>query len=388
MYTRENDFSRTMYNEAKLGAYYTDTEHCKSLRPLFNWTGSFNAIDPSIGDGAALIETVGKGNELANLYGVELNDKTVEETRENPYIKALVQGDFTTDLLCTKNVFDFVFTNPPYIEVEGENGKKERMEQHFLDNIGGNASKEGIIKKGGILVAVVNYNFFSSRSTLRYLVNRFDILHVWKFRPEEYAKFHQIVVVARRCSNKVTMVDEMDKIVEKYDSVEKIEELPLVLPDDLVGTVDVPCAQEGALKRFTTKAFDAGEAFDFLLNANITGDKQMDDMKKWESKKLSEKAHSNLSIGRPPIMPGDGVIYTAMVGGAGNGITGDEGVDMHLQEGISTKVESCEYVPDTSNPENEIAKVVTSTKIKMKILEIVEDMTMPNGVRTYITTLE
>ena len=387
MYTRENDFSRTMYNEAKLGAYYTDTEHCASLRPLFNWTGKFNAIDPSIGDGAALIETVGSDNDLATLYGVELNDHTAAQTEQNPHIEALVLGDFTTDLLCTKNVFDFVFTNPPYIEVE-ENGKKERMEQHFLDNIGGNASKEGIIKKGGILVAVINYKFFSSRSTLRYLVNRFDILHVWKFRPSEYAKFHQVVVVARRCGNRVTMVDAMNEIEASYDSEDKIEELPEVLPKELVGTVDVPTSQEGALKRFTTKTFDAYGAFDFLLNANITNDKQMDDMKRWEGKKLSEKAHSDLSIGRPPIMPGDGVIYTAMVCGAGNGITGEEGVDMHLQEGISEKVENVEYIPDENDPYNEIAKVTTSTKIKMKTLEIVADKSMPKGVKTYITTLE
>ena len=284
--------------------------------------------------------------------------------------------------MSTPNVFDYVFTNPAYLDVNDEepNGKKKRLELLYLERLCGVNGKSGLMKKGSILVLVGNLSFFSDRNTIRFLMNRFDTLHVWRFREPEYSKFHQVVYIGRRANNRVHLKDEVDAEVEKYASAEKIPVLPEVLPAELVGSVEVPHSNEGDLKRFTSSEFDFNLAADTLL-------KQPDipDYRKWLSKKTSQPSYTSTDIDDPPIMPGLGNLFMMEVCGVGNGVTGDKGKDLHLARGIVDKVSVSETVPDEKDHTKMVNRVTTMSKVKMKILEIVEENGQP---KTYISTLE
>lgn len=381
---RENDFSRTLYNDAKLGAYYTDTKHMKSLAPLFSYSGDFYALDPGCGDMSAMFTLLNKEKNKNAKWccGVELNSETASELRQNPNIFALVEGDFTQDLMSTSNSFDFVFTNPAYLDVDGEeaDGKKKRLEMMYLERLCGANNKAGLMKKGSILVLVVNFSFFSERDTVRFLMNRFETLHVWKFRPDEYKKFKQIVFIGRRVQNKIHLKEEVDEECKKYDSEDKFEVLPEVLPDELVGSVEVPHSNEGDLKRFTSIEFDFMAAAETLFRQP-----DIPDQRKWLSDKLTQAPYTSTDIEDPPVMPGLGNLFMQEVCGVGNGKTGDEGKDLHLARGIVDKISVSEAVPDETNKQKMVEKVTTMSKVKMKILEIVNEGGMP---KTYISTLE
>ena len=382
--TRENDFSRTLYNECKLGAYYTDLAHMKSLSPLFKYSGDFYSLDPGCGDCSAILTLLDKQhNDYAKwVCGVELNSETAAQVRENPDIYALVEGDFTQDVMATPNSFDFVFTNPAYLDVadEEQNGKSKRLELLYLERLVGVNGKSGLMKKGSILVLVVNLSFFSDRNTIRFLMNRFDTLHVWRFRDGEYAKFHQVVFVGRRANNRVHLKDEVDAEVGKYSSADKIPVLPEVLPEELVGSVEVPHSNEGDLKRFTSSEFNFNQAAETLLHQPA-----IPDYRRWLNRKVSMKPYAATNIDTPPIMPGLGNLFMQVVCGVGNGVTGDEGKDLHLARGIVDKVSVKEVVPDEKDRSKTVEKVTTMSKVKMKILEIVDE---DGGPKTYISTLE
>lgn len=55
---RQSSFSRTIINEAKMGAYYTDAEHCRRIGRLLDFPEEFIALEPSIGDGSAIAATL------------------------------------------------------------------------------------------------------------------------------------------------------------------------------------------------------------------------------------------------------------------------------------------------------------------------------------------
>lgn len=377
MYTRENDFSRTQYNEAKLGAYYTDVGHMKSLSPLFSYTGDLcYALDPGCGDMEAMFALIDR--EKAKVCGVELNPQTAGETRKKAGVYALVEGDFTTDLLCTPGVFDFVFTNPAYMEVELD-GKKTRLETLYLNRITGVLGKQGVLKKDGILVLVVNFGFFSDRNTLRHLMNHYEIVGAWRFREPEYSRFKQVVFVGKKTGTKVHTKEQVDEFCARFDAEEKIPVLPEVLPAKMRGSVQVPHSDEGALKVFTTREFNADAAMDYL-----TGKPDLPDFRKWVSRGLTQKTYASTDLEDPPVMPGLGNLFLQEVCGVGNGITGEEGEDLHLARGIVEQVDVVEVTPDPDDSTRAIEKVTTLKKVKMKTLEIVNEGGAP---RTYISTL-
>ena len=80
---RQSSFSRTIINEAKMGAYYTDAEHCRRIGRLLDFPEEFIALEPSIGDGSAIAATLEEATVLPKIYGVELNQNTYEEIKDD-----------------------------------------------------------------------------------------------------------------------------------------------------------------------------------------------------------------------------------------------------------------------------------------------------------------
>ena len=51
---KQNMFSRTLFNESKLGAYYTDPVHAAKIGRLFRLQGECCVLEPSFGNAEAL----------------------------------------------------------------------------------------------------------------------------------------------------------------------------------------------------------------------------------------------------------------------------------------------------------------------------------------------
>ena len=381
IYEQERYFDRTEIAQAKGEYYPTEPGHMESLAPLFAWEGECNALDPCAGAYAQAFRIVTKNApEETRRFCVDLNSDFVDGIKElDGEIEAVLQGDFTEDIRLTPGSFNFVFCNPPYEEIR-EGIKTVRLEQKFLNRIdAGNGG--GIIKKGGILVLVVSFAFFSERAVLRQLTNHYEWLALYRMRASEYKKFHQIIFVGRRTPNRAAMKEEIDALEAKYQSVEVIPELPMELSENLKGSVAVP-KQDQAPHSFCKAEFDYLAAEQWL---NENADK-MAGYDRAVSRRLTQKAHAACNVDRPPIRPGDGILYMEEVCGVGNGVTGEVGKDLHLMRGIVKKVEHREVLPDPNDKYKTIEKVTTTSKVDMKIVECVDD---GNGKpKAYISTLE
>ena len=114
---RGSGFSRTRYNEEKMGAYYTDRAHCVSISGLFKFPNTMEqevcVLEPSIGDGSAVAAVCGMSpmNAGGNIkvFGVELDKQVARETAKKGYVEECICADFTDGVKISNNVFSFVF---------------------------------------------------------------------------------------------------------------------------------------------------------------------------------------------------------------------------------------------------------------------------------------
>lgn len=356
-----NGFSRSTANEAKLGAYYTDVPHCKSLSGLFKFSQEEDTcvLEPSIGDGSAVIATTRvKDNPKIKIFGVELNGTVAKETRENPLIESVVEADFTNGVQIQNDFFTFCFGNPPYMADDEE--EKGRTEKTFLEKVTGN-----YLRKGGVLVWVIPYSRFAEITTIRYLMNHYEWLGVWKFREEEYAKWKQIVFVGRKGNNTFHSAEE---VVDKLKDFSDVGLLP-VLPDTFEGTdlyesIEVLPSDPEKLKTFTSKEFDADAAISLLCTYP-----PMEDYRKAVDRYCTQEEFKAGDIGSPPIPLKKDSLYLLATSGAGQGEVGELGEDLHLQRGVAEIVEHVSYEKDKGNADKEVMKVTTSTEVTMTVIE-------------------
>lgn len=353
----QNTFSRTVANEGKMGAYYTDLSHCRSLSSLFCFPEGEEVcvLEPSIGDATAVIAaTRADQNPNIKIFGVELNDAVAAETRENPYIEECIRADFTDGVKISNNRFTFVFANPPYLN-DSFNGN-ERLERVFLEKV------NYYLQKNGILVWIIPFSVYTEENYFRFLNSRYEVLHTYRFRPKEYAKFHQVVIIGRKrvCSvlfNKVQL-DEMRQAVIPDEKV------PL-LPETFAAEdqISVPPSRSEDVILFASKEFDLAVAEESVqhLPANLL--KHMDET-------LSMPAYTVNSIGSPPIPLKKDSMYLLATSGSGQGITGSEETgDIHLQRGVAEIIEEGDITESETNPDNREVRVTSRTAITMTILQ-------------------
>ena len=107
----QSTFSRSLHNEAKMGAYYTDTDHCVRLARLFDWPDEeVCVLEPSIGDGKA-VQAITQNAPKSTIFGVELNKSTFDQLEQKfPY---LLNEDFLHGVKISRKAFSFCFANPP-----------------------------------------------------------------------------------------------------------------------------------------------------------------------------------------------------------------------------------------------------------------------------------
>ncbi len=364
---REGTISQVRANEASMGGgkdgnFYTDLEHCKSISGLFKWpeNESVCVLEPSIGNGEAVITCTGaRDNPNIKIFGVELNPEVAKVTKEKPEIEELLPCDFTNGVRIKNQAFSFVFGNPPYMTSD-EGEFKERMEKIFLERI-----SDKYIKKGGVLVWVIPYRIFSDPAYLRLLANRYDFLGVWKFRKKEYDKWKQVVFIGRRRQNRISLVSDIQELAKKYETVDLIEELPLTFEGtELFESIEVESTDPDSITEFAPLKFDADSAYLMLGKRPLS-----DEYHKLADKCTSQEEFRAADIGKPPIPLKKDSLYLMATSGAGQGIAGVRGEDLHLQRGVAEIVEDIQYVESDGDSDSELMKVTSHTAITMTVIE-------------------
>ena len=354
----QNRFSRVSYNDMKMGAYYTDLTHCRDIGKMFAFPEKeVSVLEPSIGDASAVIALTGaKEKRNIKIFGVELNEKVSAATKKNPHIEACLTADFLEGVRIKNNAFSFCFGNPPYQKDNLTETGTKKTEYQFLEKV------TIYLMMGGLLCWVIPHRSFLERSTLRFFLNHYEILCVEKFRKEEFEKFKQVVVVARKIKPRFCLLEEIEQAGVKY-SLERL----LEVSDTPRQVYEVMPSEAEKINLFCTKRFDEQAAYQILKGFGKT--ERFSDISQHLDEQLSVPPYQVNQLGSPPIPLKKDSLYLLATSGAGQGVTGSvKNKDLHLQRGVAEVIEDSELITDSTG-EVTSEKVTTRTKITITVIE-------------------
>lgn len=345
---KQSRFSRTLMNEGKMGAYYTDTQHCRRIGRLLEFPEEFIALEPSIGDGSAIAATLEGAAVFPKVYGVELNQHTYEEIKKDDRFY-VIGADFLNGIKVSNKSFSYVFSNPPY-GVDAD--RKERLEKLFMEKF------FNYMIPGGILCYVIPYPVFMDEKFLKPFFSRFNPLAVFRFDDAEYAKFHQICVIAQRRNVVGFLRKWYEEFLPKVDELEKLAYLPKET-DPIERKIPVPESSDEKLVYFTTLAFDAKAAGEKLRGGNLYS---------MIGRKGFVPEYRATELGRPAVPLKKDLLYLCAISGGGQGLTGSkENHDLHLQRGVA-KVLTDNRVVTAPDGKKELVES-SYTKITLNVIE-------------------
>lgn len=346
---KQNSFSRSLINEAKLGAYYTDVNHCERIGQLFAWPEEkVTILEPSIGDATA-VEAVTLNCTNKELYGVELNTETFKALENTNKCDYLLNADFLNGVKISNSKFPFVFSNPPY-GVHQENG--ERLEKLFLDKM------TNYMVGGGILVYVIPYYVLQDEKFQKCFLNRFNPLAVFKFDDDEYKKYQQIVIIAARRRSFGYMKEWMERFRKNIEDLSKLPYLP-ALGVEMKTKIPVPTAPKEEIEYFTTLKFDVQLAGRELLKSPLYA-------------LIGEKAlvpkYLATELGNPPVPLKKDLLYLCAISGGGQGLVGStETNDLHLQRGVVKVIVQNDV--EKNDKGDAIVKETSYSKIALNVIQ-------------------
>lgn len=308
---RVSSFDRVMFNDKKMGEYFTNHNDAMLLGNFFKFPDGEQVccLDPSCGDGMALkLVTKSFTNDNIVKFGVELDKDNYEEAKPN--VKYVIQADFMQEVRITREVFSFCYMNPPY----GESLMRERYEKIFFKKV------DTYIKKGGFLCYVVPYYIFVDDASLaKIITNRYDILSTMRFNDFTYK---QVVLILKKKEANSTN-PQMAATFQEY--ITAIDGVALIPPSvDESNKFLVPASSPDDVKTFE------GQFADKELIKTIPAQTSMPMM----FRRACEIPSVFKTIGRPPEMPQDSQKFLLVACGYGKGEVGDEAEgDRHLQRG-------------------------------------------------------
>lgn len=348
---KQSEFSRTMANDAKMGAYYTDVGHCASIGRFLQFPEDEEVccLEPSIGNGKAVLTVTGKDGGMRQnikVFGVELNEETYRNVGQDEDIHACLKADFLNDVIISHSAFSFLFMNPPY----GTQEDGERYELAFL------RKAAPYLSKGAVAVVVVARYMAERKAFLAEWCSGFVTERLYRFRGKEYEKYQQVVLIGRKKGKSEKSEEEQQRL---YGMVSDKEKIP-ILPEDYSGErIMVPKSQEMNIKEFMTRVFHAEEAAEFLTASPL---------QEMARQKIRVSPYIINNLGRPPIIPSEGQMYLLAVSGAGQGLVGsEENGDLHLQRGVSKIATRSEYVEDEDGVLKEV--VISFPEINYNLIE-------------------
>ena len=351
----QSRFGRVAANIEKMGAYFTEPGHCKDIAKMLVWPedGKVSVLEPSAGDGVA-VRTICSGHENASIFAVELNKGTYEEhLKGSEDIECAICADFLTGVKIQHNAFSLMFGNPPYLDdslvTMGRNEKSfiEKANQYLTRN--------------AVVIWVVSVRTMKDGTFKKFWIGHYDTLALYKFREEEYNKYKQYVVIGRKITRK-TVSKEME---EAWDAqVDEALELPENPPEE----IEIYPSDPDEIKTFAAKKFDEIEAFETLMAADGNGKSKVVE---WAAKRMRQPQFTSGELERPPIPVKKDTKYLLAVSGAGQGMAGEIGKDLHLQRGVAKVVDTVTVeAKDEDDPNGDcVDRVVSSTKISMAVIE-------------------
>lgn len=314
---KQNSFSRSLANDMKMGAYYTDIGHCKRIGNLFEFPDEeVCVLESSIGNAEAVLAVTRK-RDLPNIkvFGVELNPVTCKELEAEKKVDYLLNADFLNGVKISHNVFSFCFANPPYGVAQDEH---KRLETLFVDKMA------NYITVDGILALVIPYYVFADEAFLKTFFKWFLPLSEFRFDDAVYAQFKQIVVIGIKRKSIGYLRSSFDEYLQRIGNVENLPYLPKA--DEDIPRLKVRSSSETKIEYFTTIEFDAAKASEKLHLSPLYG--IMKD-------KIFVSKYYSTKLGRPPVPLKKDFLYLCGVSGGGQGLVGSEdNQDLHLQRGV------------------------------------------------------
>lgn len=326
---RQSRFSRTLANDAKMGAYYTDTEHCRRIGQLFEFPDDEEVacLEPSIGDASA-VKAVTENCRNCTVFGVELNGNTYNELQERGDVPYLLNADFLSGVKISHSSFSFCFANPPY---GMHQDSKERLEKLFVEKLW------GYLKTGGVLALVIPHYVLTDEKFIKSYIARFNPVACFRFDDDVYASFKQIVVIGKKRHGVGFMPQWLSRFWEQVDQVEKLAYLP-EMGAAVTHKIPVKPSSSDSIEYFTTLKFDDKKAAE-----NLVGD----ELYELIGKKAFMPEYHAAKLSRPPVPLKKDSLYLCAIAGYGQGLAGSASDhDLHLQRGV--------------------AKVVTTPELEMK----------------------
>ena len=347
MIKRQTGFDRMLRNEAKMGAYYTDSDHAYRIGKLFEFEGETCLLEPSIGDATAVTAFVdGAGGENVKLFGVELNRDSYDLVKEK--CDYCLCADFLEGVRIANKKFTVCFTNPPYGFCEVD-GVVDRLERRFLEKI------FNYLQPGGFLIAIISEPQWNDSKMQRTLTKFYEVKAAYRFDEKEYVKWKQVVVIATRKNGFGYSEKEMEEFRGILSSLTEI-------PDKVEEKYVVPSSKAEEIDLFQTVKFDpsifSGAIRDHALDITIKD-------------RVLIPEYKPLDIGHPPIPLKRDHLYLAATAGAGEGIAGSEKHrDLHLQRGDVRIVQHIASDGDEDGDEKQTSvRIRSSNQITMKIID-------------------
>jgi len=344
----QSSFSRSLANDLKMGAYYTDLNHSRRIGNLFRFPDEeVCVLEPCIGDAEAVLAVTGKkDNPKIKIFGVEINPVTCEDLEEQQKVDYLLNADFLNGVKISHNVFSFCFANPPYGVA---NDEKKRLETLFVNKIA------NYIATDGILALVIPYYVLTDENFLKTFYKWFQPIAEFRFDDEVYKYFKQICVIGLKRKSIGYLRSELNDYYSRIDSIDKLPYLPS-LDDKEIKKINVLPSYEEKIEYFTTVEFNPSLAAEYLSRSPLY--KAMLD-------KVFVKKYTATELGRPPVPLKKDLLYLVAISGGGQGLVGnEENGDLHLQRGVVKTVVTTETSPDNK----EIIEK-TRSKISLNIIE-------------------
>jgi hypothetical protein len=168
--------------QAKIQYFPTQERIRPMIRSYLSFPESGTTVfDPCCGPGDAL-EDLCPGQYL---FGMELHTVRALEAKSRPYVKVLA-GPFENSVISNR-AFGFIHLNPPYDWVAGGG---ERYEEHFLYRATNYLAPRGVLE---YLVPVALFKY-RGEAVLKFLLENYRDIKVFKYPEPEYLQFNQIVI--------------------------------------------------------------------------------------------------------------------------------------------------------------------------------------------------
>lgn len=346
----QSGFSRVRYNEAKMGAYYTNLDHCKWISHFLEFPGESEVccLEPSVGDALSVLTVTGKDQEEREnikIFAVELNESTYNEVCEQERVYQCLKADFLNDVLISHHSFSFGFMNPPY----GAQDNGERYEVAFLKKV------LPYLTKDAVMVVVVPFNVARSNEFLEIWCSEFETAHLYRFHEKEFDKYKQVVLFGMKRESATQKSEE-----ERLTALMADANIMPLLPESYDGKkMQVSKSSEKNITEFMNRVFDDKEAGKMVENSPLQS---------FVADRLFVPPYIIDNLGRPPIMPSEGQMYLLAVSGAGQGLVGsEENGDLHLQRGVTRMATRSEFAQDENGALKEI--VISYPQVSFNLVE-------------------